>query len=220
MNEIGDKRLPNTTATHAEALEWNKIVDSVAGKDHLTGLLNRRALVRVFERERGKAGRYKRPLAAIFLDIDDFKGYNDGFGHPAGDKVLSSLAQVLGRQTRNIDAPGRYGGEEFMILLPETDLQKALEVAERIRVTAAADLSKGQPAGNGNNEEKIKRDVTISVGVAQWQHGQSFDDLANVVDEAMYYAKQQGRNRVAGATENKRMIEYGSGWGVTEGNLK
>lgn len=186
----------STIAEIAEAHEWNEIIDSVAGKDHLTGLPNRRALVRAFGRESGKAVRHRRSLSAIFLDIDFFKNYNDKFGHPAGDKVLVLMAQVLEEHTRNIDVPSRYGGEEFMILLPETDLPKGLEVAERIRLATPSDL----------------RDVTISVGVAQWQKGQNFDDFAAVADSAMYYAKQQGRNRVAGITENKEMIEYGGGW--------
>ncbi|MBU2051928.1 GGDEF domain-containing protein [Patescibacteria group bacterium] len=192
----------------AEAHEWNEIIDSVAGKDHLTGLPNRRVLIRAFGRESERAVRHKRPLAALFLDIDAFKEYNDSHGHLAGDKVLQSLAQTLRKETRNVDVLARYGGEECMILLPETDLQKALEVAERIRLATTSDLAAGRPAGNG----KILRDITISVGAAQWQQGQNFDDFASLADEAMYYAKQQGRNRVAGATENKRMIEYGAGW--------
>lgn len=195
-----------------EAHEWNKIIDSVAGRDHLTRLLNRRALVRAFGRESEKADRYKRPLAAIFLDIDDFKRYNDKFGHPGGDQVLSSLAQVLRRQTSKIDALGRFGGEEFMILLPETDLRKALEVAERIRLATASDLSVGRPAGNGNGDGKILRDIIISVGVAQWQKGQDFDGLVAAADKAMYYAKSKGKNRVAGNQESGQMIEYGGGW--------
>lgn len=182
----------------AEAHEWNEIIDSVAGKDHLTGLPNRRILVRAFGRETERAARHQRSLAAIFLDVDNFSGYNNTYGHPAGDKVLISLAHVFGEQTRNVDVPARYGGEEFMILLPETDLQKALEVAERIRLATVSDLSKGQPARNGNskNEEKILRDVTISVGVAQWQQGQNFDDFTKVVDEAMYFIKNNGKNGV------------------------
>lgn len=197
MPDMSKTEIPATTeAEIAEAHEWNEIIDSVAGKDHLTGLLNRRALVRAFGRESGKVARHQRPLAAIFLDVDNFSGYNNTHGHPAGDKVLILLAQVLGEQTRNVDVPGRYGGEEFMILLPETDLLKALEVAERIRLATVSDL----------------KDVTVSVGVAQWLQGQNFDDFVNVADSAMYYAKQQGKNRVAGITENNRMIEYGSGW--------
>ena len=137
-----------------EAHEWNEIIDSVAGKDHLTGLPNRLALERVFSRESERAARHKRPLAAIFLDIDFFKQYNDQFGHPSGDKVLISLAHVLGEHTRNVDVPGRYGGEEFMILLPETDLQKALEVAERIRLATVSDLSAGRP---GQQREDFER---------------------------------------------------------------
>ena len=199
---------PATEAEITEAHEWNEIIDSVAGKDHLTGLPNRRVLARAFERESRKAARHSRPLAALFLDIDGFKRYNDEFNHINGDKVLVALTETMKRETRSIDVLGRFGGEEFMILLPETDLQKALEVAERIRLATVSDLSVGQPAGNG----KILRDVTISVGVAQWQQGQNFDDFAKGADEAMYYAKRQRRNRVAGATENKRMIEYGSGW--------
>lgn len=192
-----------------EAHQWNEIINSVAGKDHLTGLPNRRALVRAFGRESERAVRYQRPLAAIFLDIDKFKTYNDKFSHIKGDKVLISLAQVLREQTRNVDVPCRYGGEEYMILLPETDLDRALEVAERIRLATAEGLSEGQSAGNGNG--KILMDVTISAGAAQWKEGQNFDDFAKKADEAMYYAKNKGRNRVAGF-DGTKFVKYGKGW--------
>ena len=179
-------------------------------RDPLTDLPNSRALKRAFAWETSRAQRYSRPLAALFLDIDGFKKYNDEFLHINGNKVLVALAKTMKRQTRNIDIPGRFGGEEFMILLPETDLQKALEVAERVRLATVSDLSVGRPVGNGN--EKVLRDITVSVGVAQWQKGQSFDDFVDLADQAMYYAKKQGRNRVAGINNSREMIQFGVGW--------
>jgi len=115
------------------------------------------------------------------LDIDDFKKYNDTYGHSAGDKMLTSVAQVLIEDIRNADAIARYGGEEFLVMLPETTLEAALVTAERVRRGVAEQSS-----------------VTISLGVASYHKEMvKKEDLINNADEALYRAKKGGKNRVA-----------------------
>ncbi|MBU0943073.1 MAG: GGDEF domain-containing protein [Proteobacteria bacterium] len=124
---------------------------------------------------------YGKSFSIIMLDIDDFKKYNDTYGHSAGDKMLTSVAQVLIEDIRNADAIARYGGEEFLVMLPETTLEAALVTAERVRRGVAEQSS-----------------VTISLGVASYHKEMvKKEDLINNADEALYRAKKGGKNRVA-----------------------
>ena len=124
------------------------------------------------------------------IDIDHFKKYNDTFGHPAGDEILSSMGTLFAR-LRGVDYAARYGGEEFFALLPHTRLSGAVEVAERIRTVAAKTFA---------NRGKQKVPVTVSIGVAEFPtHGHSAAPLIAAADAALYSAKQRGRNRVVGA---------------------
>lgn len=148
-------------------------------EDHLTGLANRRLMDIVLKRSFAKAVRFKRPLSLIMLDIDHFKKYNDTYGHSDGDKVLANVAKVLLKETREIDLAVRYGGEEFLILLPETNLEAAIDAAERIRQTV---------------ETSTK--VTVSLGVASYHEKMQQDEIITKADEALYKAKQNGRNRI------------------------
>lgn len=148
-------------------------------EDHLTGLANRRFMDIVLKRSFAKSVRFKRPLSVIMLDIDRFKKYNDTYGHSEGDNVLKAVAKVLLKETREIDLAVRYGGEEFLVLLPETGLKSALDVAERIRQTV---------------ETSTK--VTVSLGVTSYHEKMQQDDLIIKADEALYKAKQNGRNRI------------------------
>lgn len=148
-------------------------------RDHLTGLGNRRLMEIHFERAISLAHRYGKSLSLIMLDVDFFKKYNDTHGHPAGDEVLRRVASVIQEHLREADAAFRYGGEEFLLLLPETGQDTALQVAEKLRLAVAKDL-----------------DVTVSLGVTSYRTGATTADMIKEADEALYEAKRQGRNRV------------------------
>lgn len=141
------------------------------------------------ERELERARRYSRPLALLLFDLDRFKNINDTYGHPFGDRMLRELACIATRSVRAIDLVGRYGGEEFAAVLPETDGARALIVAERLRAAVAArrfTLDSGEEVH-----------ATVSVGIAVFpEHGTAVDTLICVADTALYAAKAAGRNRV------------------------
>ena len=154
--------------------------------DPLTKLYNRRSLEIYFAQELNRVQRYKQKLSILMLDIDHFKNINDRFGHPVGDEVLKAIAGKLLEQVREVDIIARIGGEEFIILMPETDKETAFTVANRL-CTNVAGMSFSQP--------NIK--VTISIGVASAPaDGDTPEELLNKVDAAMYSAKRNGRNRV------------------------
>jgi len=148
-------------------------------QDPLTGLANRRILDVELKRNVAMAKRLKQSFSVIMLDIDYFKKYNDTHGHPAGDKLLIEIANVILKEIREIDLAVRYGGEEFLILLPETALAKASEAAERLRIKV---------------EERTS--VTISLGIASYNTDMEKEELIKKADEALYQAKHMGRNRV------------------------
>ena len=156
--------------------------------DALTHLPNRRYLFTLGEREVKRVRRFKHALSAIMLDIDHFKRINDTYGHAIGDEVLSRVAERLGRVVRNVDIVGRYGGEEFAVLLPDASLEDAMEVGERLRISIGEQLI--QTTGGGIA-------VTISAGVAEWcEDMDDLTELLDVADQGLYMAKQAGRNRV------------------------
>jgi diguanylate cyclase (GGDEF)-like protein len=149
-------------------------------QDHLTGLLNRRSLQVQLEKCVEAAKRYGETFSVIMLDIDHFKQYNDTHGHVEGDRLLVKLAGILLHKMRNADYVFRYGGEEFLVILPETDAEKACEAAERLRIAVEAEAG-----------------VTISLGVATYQKdAQDSASLIKSADALLYRAKQNGRNRV------------------------
>jgi len=165
-------------------------LEEMATRDPLTGLFNRREMSRVLEEELDRARRYQRPMAVLWIDFDHFKDINDTFGHAAGDSVLRSISRLLLGSVRSVDSIGRFGGEEFVIVLPEMDLGEAQETAERLRRKVAEEP---QPLGNDQTVP-----LTISVGIAVYpDHGQSASTLCAAADKAMYLAKQRGRNCVA-----------------------
>jgi diguanylate cyclase (GGDEF)-like protein len=157
--------------------------------DLLTGIYNRRGLFELGLRELDRAQRFDRPLCAIMVDIDHFKRVNDTYGHPIGDLVLKELADRLKTHLRSIDILSRYGGEEFVILLPETDLDQAKEVAERLREIAEKTLF--TPDG-------LSLPITISQGISIL-NGKTSDitTLIKHADDAMYISKRSGRNQVS-----------------------
>ncbi|MBU4565592.1 MAG: diguanylate cyclase [Proteobacteria bacterium] len=159
----------------------------LANTDGLTGVLNRRRFMELSRQEVARSHRYGGPLSLIMLDVDHFKAVNDSYGHEVGDEVLVSLSQVCRQVLRQVDLFGRVGGEEFMALLPETGLEAAAMVAERLRIALAA---------HAVSASKQELRVTISLGVAQLSPETRLSDLMRLADDAMYRAKQNGRNRV------------------------
>lgn len=152
--------------------------------DPLTGLLNRRYLEERIAEEITRSKRYRFSLSLMLLDVDDFKSYNDTFGHPAGDIALKAVADVLGESLRGADVAARYGGEEFAILLPQTSSDEAAQIGERIRKRV-------------ERMEFEHRGVTVSIGVASCSNEvDSPKDLISAADVALYAAKNQGRNNV------------------------
>jgi diguanylate cyclase (GGDEF)-like protein len=171
-------------------------VASQAATDSLTGLANRRTLDEELVLEWRRAHRVGDSLAFVLLDLDNFKQVNDTHGHPAGDAVLRMVGQVLLGGIRQVDLAGRYGGEEFALILPETDLTGALKLAERLRValeTTSIELADGKTL-----------QVTASFGVALKDELRSADELVAAADEALYAAKRTGKNRVMPDPANGR----------------
>jgi len=170
-------------------LELKQYLDScqeAAFTDHLTGLANRRRFERQLEREVARTERYGHPFCLLLLDIDNFKEVNDTRGHDAGDEVLRGVANVIQSGTRGIDTGARIGGDEFAVILPETNLARGLEVAERLRAAIAA-LDTGA-AGR----------VTASLGVAELpSSARTGEELRAAADAALYEAKRAGRDRAA-----------------------
>jgi diguanylate cyclase (GGDEF)-like protein len=173
-----------------ELLAGNKLRDA-ASIDPLTGLINRRELMNRFISEKGRAERHGTSFCIIIADIDHFKRVNDTFGHIAGDRILKGVSDSLTSAIRTEDILGRLGGEEFLLILPETDLDAAAVVAEKIRSTVG-NLATGW-------EGKIIS-VTISMGIAQFRPGMDMDECVGLADAALYSAKAGGRNcfKVAG----------------------
>lgn len=162
--------------------------------DHLTGVSNRGYFMVQAEQELSRAVRYGSPLSLYMLDIDFFKKVNDSYGHKIGDLVLIKLAEVCRQTLREVDIIGRVGGEEFVILLPETDLVEATEVAERLRES----IAKSKVPLDGG----LPLHFTVSIGVASLlSEDDNMDVLLNLADKALYEAKEKGRNRVCVATQ-------------------
>ncbi|HXU02956.1 MAG TPA: diguanylate cyclase [Polyangia bacterium] len=161
----------------------------LATTDPLTGLMNRRAFSAAAMREVERANRYKSPLTMLMFDVDRFKLINDKRGHTTGDAVLAAIGKLLGAQLRKLDFVGRWGGEEFTVALPSTDLEGGTIVAERIRAAIAAMTVK--------DASRDLVPVTASIGVATYQEGDTVDTLVDRADRAMYVAKTSGRDRVS-----------------------
>jgi diguanylate cyclase (GGDEF)-like protein len=173
--------------------EGREELERLSVTDPLTGLHNRRKLVQNIEQEAQRSGRTGKPFAVLLMDVDEFKAVNDRFGHHAGDQVLIAVARALHDSVRVIDSVGRYGGEEFVVVLPETDRAQGAETAERIRAAVAfRRLSLG----------KADTHVTVSIGVAEFPtDGTTVDAIIDSADRALYLAKQRGRNRVESTPE-------------------
>jgi diguanylate cyclase (GGDEF)-like protein len=163
-----------------------------------TGLYNRRYLNDALRRELRLARQRRQPLAVISLDLDHFKRVNDGYGHAAGDLVLRECAVLLGPLVGSAGILGRLGGEEFLVLLPNTPLAAALALAERLRA-AVASRAFMLPVGEGEGRRSILHRQTVSLGVAEWGPAMlETCDLLDAADRRLYQAKHEGRDRVSG----------------------
>lgn len=155
-----------------------------ATRDMLTGVFNRREAYQILKREMDRAKRYRHSLTVMIFDVDHFKQVNDHLGHLIGDEILKAVISLVERSLRASDIFGRWGGDEFMVILPETDIEAACNLAERVRgIVEHETLAEG-----------VK--VSISLGVAEYDLTQSLESLMICADRALYQAKQNGRNQV------------------------
>jgi len=177
--------------------KWTRLQQAMADKeklerlatfDSLTGLYNRRAILSKLYELINLANRYKEDFSLSMLDIDHFKRVNDSYGHLTGDEVLEKIATSIRRNVRDTDIVGRYGGEEFIIILPKTNLSSSWCVAERLRTI----IEKAEMKDSAGNLFAI----TVSQGLAGWERGEDATSLISRADEALYKAKEKGRNRV------------------------
>ena len=162
----------------------------LANTDGLTRVSNRRHLEMILKEEEERAARYGNPFCVLLLDIDHFKGVNDAFGHDVGDKVLREMADLLFKSVRSVDHVGRWGGEEFLIVLPEVGLEEARLSA--VRLKGLIEAHPFEPAGT----------ITASFGVAEFSRGEGLGALVKRADAALYGAKEEGRNSVRTDAEN------------------
>ncbi|MGA2975592.1 MAG: diguanylate cyclase [Spirochaetia bacterium] len=165
----------------------NRELEQIAAYDSLSGLLNRRSLFTRIAIEIERSIRLDAPLTGLMVDIDKFKSINDNYGHQCGDLVIREIGARLQAGLRKYDYAGRYGGEEFFIILSNSNEQQALGIGERFR----KDMEEARfPCGGGDVG------VTVSIGVARYSHGESQESWIERADRAMYQAKQAGRNRI------------------------
>ena len=176
-------------AQNAQLQAANAKLEALAVTDAMTGVMNRRGFQQNLEAELERYQREKRPLSLLLVDADEFKKYNDSFGHTAGDEALAKLATVLADQARALDIVARYGGEEFAILAPDADEEGAITLGERLRHAISA-------------ASWPNREITISVGIATLTEQSLCSwELIQEADRALYAAKRTGRNRVMHCNE-------------------
>ncbi|MGB9807959.1 MAG: diguanylate cyclase [Thermosulfidibacteraceae bacterium] len=167
-----------------EVKKLQEKLEDLLKRDPLTGIYNRRVLDEEVSMLLNLAKRYNRNLSFVMLDLDNFKSVNDFYGHEVGDEVLKELVRVVKKRLRSSDVFLRFGGEEFLIVLPETDNEGAMKLAEDVR--KAIENHTGFPCGR----------LTVSVGVTSYREGDTLDSIIIRVDEAMYNSKRRGKNRV------------------------
>jgi len=188
-------------------------LQSVIINDELTGLRNRYFLDSMIDHEITGADRYDRPFSMIIFDLDHFKRVNDTYGHPVGDSVLKQTAELVGKVLRKSDLFIRLGGEEFLILLPDTDMEGARSTAEKVRKVLETRM------------HPVAGKCTASFGVAERKKNESYESVYKKVDEALYFAKENGRNKVICYNENEyipRMfmkIEWNEAWNCKEEDI-
>jgi diguanylate cyclase (GGDEF)-like protein len=169
--------------------DWRKF-EKHATTDALTGLGNRHAMEETFPRELNRCLKNDTPVSLIMIDVDRFKTFNDTFGHVAGDRALSAVAQVLSKQFRPRDLIVRYGGDEFAVLLPGVPASEALAIAERVRDAVSGSTE-------SSDDSLIQIPIKVSMGVADIESEDTFESLLKAADAALYRAKDAGRNAVS-----------------------
>jgi len=191
----GKAYLVGTGLDVTERKKLERELEHQARTDFLTGIPNRRYFLNLADLELARARRYGRPFSMLMLDLDLFKNINDRYGHRIGDLTLQKVVEVCGQILREVDVVGRLGGEEFGIILPETDAEQALQVADRVRqavAVASIALPKGGSVG-----------ITTSIGVATYSEADpDVDAVLNRADRALYQAKRLGRDRVSSDGES------------------
>ena len=194
-----DLKLIQTFATHAAIIldrkSLYKQMEELKRRsitDPLTGLHNRRYLQDILEEELARSKRYERHMCLLMVDLDGFKFYNDAYGHMAGDRILKHVADVIMKSVRTMDVVSRYGGDEFIVILPETDLTLAIKIAERLN----DDIAK-EALPTESSIAKSRSSITASIGIVSYpQHGETTMLLLENVDKAMYRAKRGGKNKI------------------------
>lgn len=183
--------------TQKELYEQTRLLERLAITDDLTGLYNRRHLNHILKQEFERCLRYETPLACLMIDLDIFKKVNDTYGHGFGDTVLCEFSRRIRYTLRASDIAFRFGGDEVLVLLPQTDIEGAKQTAEKIRLRCAA-----APVSDADH----KTTVTVSVGVASIPQHQAVlhNDLITFADKALYHAKENGRNMVEEYTRSKQ----------------
>lgn len=189
-DELTDSRLIMTVSQVIEAhkfetmnARFQKQLEERANRDFLTGALNRHRFAELYEYEVSSARRYKRPLSVAMIDLDDFKRINDSYGHKVGDEALIALSGLLKAQLRAADLIGRFGGDEFVVAMPETDFAQAQTTFKRIR----------EALTEFNRSRRLPCDLSISVGISGSDSG--YDGLMERADEAMYRSKTTQKNQ-------------------------
>jgi len=168
---------------------YEENLQNLANTDSLTRLYNRRQIYPILQTELDRAARKKVPFSVLMMDIDHFKKFNDTYGHAGGDLLLAGFADKIRNAFREMDSAFRFGGEEFLVLLPETGGKEAMVPAERFRRLIAGSSCPMPPDGQPVS-------VSISIGIAMYRDGDTIDDVIRHADLAMYAAKNGGRNRV------------------------
>lgn len=166
----------------------NERLSELAMTDPLTKIHNRRSFMAKFQEELERSKRYRHAITLAMIDVDHFKKFNDSEGHPCGDEALRKIAQIFTSKLRKTDVLGRYGGEEFIVMMPETKLSVGAEICDRLRSAVDGEAFQGQ---------KQAMFMTVSLGCAGYpEHGTTSAELIKAADHALYQAKQIGRNRV------------------------
>jgi len=186
-NEVG--ALGESLNSMADSIEIQiEELQKLASVDELVGISNRRSFMNSLELEIERSHRYGRPLSALMMDIDNFKSFNDSYGHHIGDEILKLICHVSQKALRDNDLMGRFGGEEFTVMFPETNIDSAIIVAERIR-------SAVEDSALTYNSEKLH--VTVSIGATQLVKDEDSNAFLKRADKAMYLSKENGRNQTS-----------------------
>lgn len=185
LEEIITQRTKDLDSANQQLKEKVRELELNAHTDYLTSLLNRRGFEQKLQNEFARANRFREPLVMIIIDLDEFKSINDQHGHPTGDELLTEVGKILLNNLREIDVSSRWGGDEFALLLPNTNMSDGLSVAEKLRIAI------------NDRMQEMKLPLTASLGVVELSAGESVVDFVRRADMALYISKNSGRNTVS-----------------------